>query len=70
MIDNAGQGLQQDDGSEAEGNLDCEQTFFEADFPLAPRGSYNPPVDEKAFGQVDAHLVGSLLAKAVNISNN
>ena len=67
-IDKAGQALQREDGSVAEGHSDREQAILEAHFPPAPGGSYEPPADGRAFVQVDAHLVGSLLAKAANTS--
>ena len=67
-INNAGQALQREDCSVAERHSDREQAILEAHFPLSPGGSYEPPADGRAFVQVDAHLVGSLLAKAANMS--
>jgi len=67
-IDKAGQALQREDGSVAKGHSNREQAILEVHFPLAPGGSYEPPADGRAFVQVNAHLVGSLLAKAANTS--
>jgi len=56
----------QEDGSVAEGHRDRELAILAAHFPPAPLGTYNPSEGGRAFELVDAHLVGSLLAKATN----
>ena len=40
-----------------------------AHFPKAPHGSFEPSEGSRAFEQVNAHLVGTLLAKASNNSS-
>jgi len=64
-IDKAGQTLVAEDGSIAESQEECEQAIMRAYFPKAPPGSFEPREGGKAFERVGAHLVGSLLAKAV-----
>jgi len=43
-----------------------QQQLLKAHFPKGPPGTYEPAAGGRAFKRVDAHLVGSLLAKAAN----
>ena len=63
-IKKAGQALVAEDGSIAESQEEKEQAIMAAHFPRAPRGSFEPGEGGKAFEGVNAHLVGTLLAKA------
>ena len=67
-IDKAGQALVAEDGSIAESQEEREQAILRAHFPKGPPGTYEPMGGGRAFKRVDAHLVGSLLAKAANTS--
>jgi len=67
-IDKTGQTLVSEDGSIAESQEEREHAIMEAHFPRAPPGSSEPRVGGVAFERVDAHLVGTLLAKAANTS--
>jgi len=67
-IDKVGHALAAEDGSIAEGRHDREQAILQAHFPQGPPGTFSPVGGGRAFEQVDAQLVGSLLAKAANTS--
>jgi len=40
--------------------------ILKAHFPKGPPGTYEPAAGRRAFERVDAHLIGSLLAKVAN----
>ena len=65
-LDRTGQALVDEDGNIAKSQDERETAILKAHFPKGPPGTYEPAAGGRAFERVDAHLIGSLLAKAAN----
>ena len=65
-LDRTGQVLVDEDGNVAESQDEREVAILKAHFPKGLPGTYKPATGGQAFEQVNAHLIGSLLAKAAN----
>ena len=57
-----------EDGAIAASQEEKERAIMSAHFPPAPEGAFDPEHGGSAYRRIDAHLVGSLLAKASNSS--
>ena len=65
-LDRTGQALVDEEGNVAESQDESQVALLKAHFPKRPPGTYEPAAGGRVFHRVDAHLVGSLLAKAAN----
>jgi len=67
-LDRTGQALVDEDGNVAPSQDEREAAIFKGHFPKGPPGTYEPAASGQAFERVDAHLIGSLLAKVANMA--
>jgi len=67
-LDRTGQALVDKDGNVAQSQDEREAAILKAHFPKGPPGTYEPAACGQTFERVDAHLIGSLLAKAANMA--
>ena len=67
-LDWTGQALVDEDGKVAESQDEREALILKSHFPKGPPGTYKLAAGGQAFELVNAHLIGSLLAKAANMA--